>query len=67
MTDQLKQMPAYLDAHCAAFNGWTLPVAKNEVEQQAIDRGLWDGLQARARAATWDMPESSTWYPGRTP
>lgn len=46
----LKQTNAYLDAHCAAFKGWALPVAKNEVEQQAIDRGHWDGLKARERA-----------------
>ena len=50
MTNPYKQMPAYLDAHCAAFNGWTIPTASNEVEQQAIDRGHWDGLQARRAA-----------------
>jgi hypothetical protein len=50
-TDSLyREMPAYLDAHCAAFNGWTLPTAKTEVEQQAIDRGHWDGSKARERA-----------------
>jgi hypothetical protein len=50
-TDQtFKQTNAYLDAHCAAFNGWSLPIAKNEFEQQAIDRGHWDGSQARERA-----------------
>jgi hypothetical protein len=48
--DPIKQTGAYLDAHCAAFNGWSLPVAKNEFEQQAIDRGRWDGSKARERA-----------------
>ena len=48
--DPIKQTGAYLDAHCAAFNGWSLPVAKNEFEQQAIDRGHWDGSKARERA-----------------
>ena len=51
MTDpSFKNLPAYLDAHCAAFNGWALPTASNEFEQQAIDRGHWDGLQARDAA-----------------
>lgn len=45
-----KQTGAYLDAHCAAFNGWALPVAKNGFEQQCIDRGHWDGSKARERA-----------------
>jgi hypothetical protein len=50
-TDQaFKQTAAYLDAHCAAFNGWALPTAKNGYEQQCIDRGHWDGLKARERA-----------------
>jgi hypothetical protein len=50
-TDQaFKQTASYLDAHCAAFNGWTIPTAKNQFEQQCIDRGHWDGLEAREKA-----------------
>jgi hypothetical protein len=45
-----KTKPAYLDAHCAAFNGWAAPAANSEVDQQAIDRGTWDGRKAREAA-----------------
>ena len=47
-----RRIPAYLDAHCAGFNGVACPVAKNDVEQQAIDRGYWDGLRARERVVS---------------
>jgi hypothetical protein len=50
LDDTYKKVPAYLDAHCAAFLGRPEPKAKNAVEQQAIDRGTWDGRHARAKA-----------------
>lgn len=48
--NSITKTTAYLDAHCAAFNGWAIPIAKDQFEQQAIDRGHWDGLQAREKA-----------------
>jgi len=46
-----KTMNSYLDAHCAGFLGRPCPTYENQVDQQAADRGYWDGLKARERAA----------------
>lgn len=42
-----KLMPSYLDGHCAGFNGWPCPELVNQVDQQATDRGYWDGCKRR--------------------
>ena len=42
-----KNLPAYWEAHCAAFLGEPAPIAKSAREQVAIDRGGVDGVLFR--------------------
>jgi hypothetical protein len=48
--NEYKNMPAYMDAHCAGWMGWPCPRHVDQVKQQAADRGYWNGSQKREKA-----------------
>jgi hypothetical protein len=48
--NEYKNMPAYMDAHCAGWLSQPYPQHTDQVKQQAADRGYWDGSQKREKA-----------------
>jgi hypothetical protein len=44
-----EKMLSYADGHCAGWMGWPCPVFSNQVDQQAADRGYWEGSKKREK------------------